>query len=98
MSDPREKKLSEVLKQIEPNDTNYDVRYKLVTKALALAVELDYQAGIRWDEAEQWPVFCIYLPHIGEVSWHCPPYTRPFTGYDTKEKYRRVHDYVSKFE
>jgi hypothetical protein len=94
--------LKETLAEIAANDANYPVREKLVYRALAEAVALGYKAGIRFDtddkDAAKWPVVCIMLPDIGEVSWHCPAYDMKFTGYDTAEKYRRIAQFVGKRE
>lgn len=82
---------------IERNETNYAVREKLVYAALGEAAALGYKVGIRVDVKEEptWPVVCIMLPGgIGEVSWHCPAYDTPYTGYDTTEKYRRTQAYT----
>ncbi len=81
-----------LLTEIEANETNYEKREALVYEALFVAKKFKYKCGIRFDNTDNppWPVVCIELPcGFGEVSWHCPPYTTPFTEYDTKEKYAR---------
>lgn len=92
-----ERQLAAVLKQIKATDTQYDARTRLVYKALALAAELGYPCGIRYDAAEGtgWPVVSITLPGAGEVSWHCAAATAVYDGYDTAEKYRRAWVYAA---
>lgn len=91
--------LAETLQQIEIHETNYQEREVLVYRALSIAKKLNYPSGIRFDSTDNppWPVVCITLPNgVGEVSWHCPPYTEPFTGYDTAEKYKRCQEYAKR--
>ena len=91
--------LAALLKQIEKHETNYQEREPLVYNALGIAKKLNYPSGIRFDSTDKqpWPVVCITLPDgVGEVSWHCPPYTEPFTGYDTAKKYKRCQEYVKR--
>jgi len=84
--------LARLFLEIERNETNYAVREGLVYKAIALAKELGMEAGCRFDPTSpDWPVFCIDLPHFGEVSWHCPAYSKPYVEYDTLTKYDRCH-------
>ena len=86
-----------LLAEIEENETNYAQRERLVYQAFAMASQLGYKCGVRFDPTDNppWPVFCIHLPNgIGEVSWHCPPYKVEFSGYDTEEKYKRCRRYV----
>lgn len=49
-----------------------------VVKAVYLAKKIGYKAGIRFDKngenSYNWPVWCIELPNIGEISWHCPSF------------------------
>ncbi len=91
--------LSLIFALIEKNEMNYSVREGLVYQALATAKALGYAAGIRVDPKDRaWPIVCITLPDgLGEVSWHCPAYTTPYQGYDTKEKYERTRAYVNKY-
>lgn len=89
----REMALRNVLHKIKNNDLIYDKRYKLVFKALSLAIELGYKAGVRIDEEEpEWPVVYIELP-TGQVSWHMPQHIKKWDGHTTEEKYKRVDEY-----
>jgi len=89
--------LAHALRAIEANDMNYDIRTVLVYEALALASQLGYPAGIRYDPTQEtpsaWPVVCIDLPAVGEVAWHMAAYDKPYTGYTTEDKYQRVAAY-----
>ncbi len=86
--------LAELLKIIKENDVNYDTRYKLVFKAVSLALENGLQAGVRIDENEpEWPVLYIELP-TGQVSWHIPQHAEPWDCHDTEEKYRRIDEFA----
>ena len=39
---------------------------------------MGYQPGVRFDPSSPvWPVWCIDLPLVGEVSWHSPDYKKP---------------------
>lgn len=92
----RQFELSKTLDEIESNETNYDVRYILVLKAMYLAASVGYVTGIRPDGTSDntlWWVSFIILPEIGEISWHNPSPISHFDGYDTKEKYSRCHRY-----
>lgn len=81
--------LSQTLRQIEENDTNYAKRYDLVLDAMSQARSAGYAAGVRIDsEDTTWPVFYIELP-TGQVSWHMPEHKQEWDGHDTPEKYRR---------
>lgn len=83
------KELITLLREIEKNDTNYDVRYGLVLKAVSLSHELGLKAGFRIDYANpEWPVAFIELP-TGQVSWHMPEHPIPWDGHTTEEKYER---------
>jgi len=78
-----------LLAAIEAADTDYPARYPLVLRALGLAAELGYPAGIRLDPDEPaWPVVCVEPP-TGQVSWHMPAHPIPWDGHTTQEKYRR---------
>jgi hypothetical protein len=92
--------LATLFAAIEANETNYIIRESLVYNALSVAKMLSYPCGIRVDPNElDWPVVCIRLPDgIGEVSWHCPAYKTPYTGYDTTEKYARTRAYIAKYD
>jgi len=92
--------LVETLRAIEQNDTNYAQRTKLVYAAMHYASELDYFCGVRYDASEgtEWPVFCIILPGVGEVAWHCKGHLFPFTNYTTEEKYKRIAEFGGNIE
>ncbi len=86
--------LARLLKSIKENDTNYLVRYKLVYKAVSMALDNGLQAGVRMDESEpEWPVVYIELP-TGQVSWHMAQHAEPWDGHDTEEKYRRIDEFI----
>lgn len=86
--------LAQALVEIKDNDTNYAVRYPLVFRAVALALQAGYAAGIRIDPAEpDWPVLYIELPS-GQVSWHMPQHLVEWDTHDTAEKYRRIRQFV----
>jgi hypothetical protein len=86
--------LKETLKSIEENDTNYEVRYGLVLRALLFAHDLGFETGIRIDEAQpEWPVVYIELP-TGQVSWHMPQHNVEWDGHDSKKKYLRIYEWV----
>ena len=89
--------LGTLFAKIKEHEKDYDVRERLVYKALSTAKILGYKSGIRFDAADPtWPVVCITLPDKGgEVSWHCPPYDVPFVEYTTDEKYKRCEDYIA---
>jgi hypothetical protein len=89
-----DKHLAQALVEIEHHDTDYDVRYLLVFRAAALALQAGYAAGIRIDPAEPaWPVVYIELP-AGQVSWHMPQHPVEWDTHDTAEKYRRIRQFV----
>jgi len=98
-----ESELKYVLKNIENNETNYEIREILIAQAMYLAKKIGYKAGIRFgtltdenDNGNDWPVWCIELPNIGEISWHCPSFKGVYDGYTTNEKYDRIHKYLNK--
>lgn len=87
--------LATILAEIGANDTNYEVRYGLVLRAMAAAAALGYRVGIAVDHAEpEWPVVYIELP-TGQVSWHMPAHTEAFDGHTTAEKYQRCRAYTA---
>lgn len=89
--------LAQVLKSIEENDTNYDARYKLVFRAMSLALENGMRAGVRLDENEpEWPMVYVELP-TGQVSWHMPQHDKSWDGHDTEEKYRRIEEFIKQY-
>lgn len=98
----QKRKLATTLVYIEAFDAEFAAREPLVYSALAIAKLLGYPAGVRFDttgeNAEKWPVVCIDLPDVGEVSWHCPAYPHPFVEYDTKKKYERVRAFAASFK
>jgi len=87
--------LARVLGLIEKHDHDYEIRYVLVWRALSLALQCGYAAGVRLDVAEpEWPVVHIELP-TGSVTWHMPQHPVAWDGHDTAEKYRRVREFVA---
>ncbi len=95
-----------LLKDIETNDTNYDIRERLVWQLLSLAKQMDYSCGVRFDPEDMedyitrscsdvWPVVCIELPDVGEVAWHMPPCNIKYDGHSTEEKYQRTKKWIS---
>ena len=93
-------RFSNTLELIQQNDTNYDIRYKLVLRAMYMAACLGYETGIRIDNDEStgsdiiWWVSWIILPNgLGEISWHNPCKMTEWIGYDTEEKYIRCLKY-----
>lgn len=97
--------LANILTDIERNDTSYGIRETLVMKAMKTAQDAGFTVGVRCDPGEEhWPVHCIFLPNIGEVSWHCeeradswsrfPSWDTPYSGYTTAEKYRRCRTFT----
>lgn len=87
--------LDSLLTNIEKNDTNYDLRARLIYAAMGQAMYLGYAAGIRIDPSEpEWPVAYIELP-TGQVSWHMPQHPTPWDGHDTPTKYARCRDFVA---
>lgn len=92
---PDNARLKAALAAIEPDDTNYEVRYVLVLEAMAAAASAGLPVGISLDPAEPgWPVFYIELP-TGQVSWHMPAHTTAYDGHSTAEKYQRINAYVA---
>lgn len=86
--------LAKVLLEIEENDQNYEIREKLVYKALYLAKDLGLSAGIRVDpDSPDWPVVTIMLP-TGQISWHNPKSEIEYDGHSTEEKYARIHNFM----
>jgi|WetSurMetagenome_2_1015567.scaffolds.fasta_scaffold1592545_1 hypothetical protein len=91
-------KLSQCLKSIEENDTNYDIRYNLVIRAFYLANKLGYKTGIRVDASElDWPIYVIELPNDKQISWHMPSHKIPYDGHTTEEKYERCREYSKNY-
>ena len=82
----------EILNKIEENETNYDIREIYVAQAMYLAKILGYKSGIRADDPD-WPVWCIELPDIGEITWHCPSFKIEYDNHTTNEKISRIRDF-----
>lgn len=86
-------------------DGVYDERNRCVALIARMAIAMGMSAGLARTAIEGWSEDwhgCVYvdLP-AGQVSWHyhesqaelfvgLPPYTAPWDGHDTPEKYRRV--------
>lgn len=88
--------LAHLLWQIEENNTNYEVRERLIYRALYLAQRAGHQIGFRFDPTEpQWPVAYIKLPE-GQVSWHMLQFPEEWDGHDTVEKYRRARAFCQR--
>ena len=82
------------LRQIKLNDTNYVERTQLVYEAIELALELGYEAGIRFDPKEpKWPIAYIELA-TGQVSWRLPEHKTPYDGHTSEDKYSRIDDFI----
>lgn len=85
--------LQTTLKAIVENDTNYPLRNRFVYEALALAAQIGWPHGFRFDPSEpDWPVAFIELP-TGQVSWHLPQFPATWDGHSTEEKFKRIADY-----
>lgn len=89
--------LARVLQKIKINDNTYDIRYKLVFKAMYLAAELGYKTGQQKseDNDEEWYILYIELPE-GQVSWHMPSNDILWDGHDNNKKYERCDAYIMK--
>lgn len=87
--------LRHVLSKIETNDANYHIREGLVLRAVYLAREAGFMAGIRIDLDE--PMAYIELP-TGQVSWHLAEFPFVFDGHTTAQKYQRVQAYLAQKE
>ncbi|GAA2352294.1 hypothetical protein Cme02nite_26080 [Catellatospora methionotrophica] len=90
--------LAGVLLDIEAADTSYGLRAALVIRALHLAVDLGYPAGIGHDphglDGYRVVVY-IDLPGAGQCSWHMREYPAPWDGHSTADKYARIHTYAN---
>lgn len=78
------------------HDTNYDYRYYLVFRAIDLALQCGYLAGIRIDpEQPEWPVAFIEITdenhEPAQISWHIPQHIRAWDEHTTEEKFARIH-------
>ena len=97
MSETQKQSLKSILLKIKEADQEYEKRTQLVYQALALAAQIGYKCGIRYDSDEenagQWPVVAIQLP-TGEVSWHCKATDLAFDGYATKTKFERIKTFL----
>lgn len=102
-----------LLELIEENDENYDVRNSMVISLIRKAKVLGFECGYRLDENEtdhenpEFPVLCVSLPVVGQISWHTPStyankailqeiglYNKTWDGHDTTEKYKRIHEFI----
>ena len=90
----------ELAKAVNDKDTAYNERNRLV----ALLAHL-FPSGLAKTEIPGWEpewINCVYLDlPTGQASWHyhdddaplfegLPPYTKPWDGHTTAEKYRRI--------
>jgi len=83
-----------VLRSIQANEEEYEVRYGLVLEALWLADTLGFEAGFRFDPGEpEWPAAFVELP-TGQVSWHMPQFGAPWDGHSVAEKNRRIAAWI----
>ena len=88
--------LAKLLKSINENYENYDVRYILVLQTLIEAKKLNYKAGFRYDSSEpDWPVVVIELPELGQVSWHMPPSKIEYDNSSPKDCQERCEKFYS---
>ena len=71
MSEAYKRKLSVVLHNIKISDTNYDVRYPLVFKAMYLASLLGYQTGQKQEDNE-WYILYILNYQMVKFPGTCP--------------------------
>lgn len=96
MSDYQDRQILWIaLKAIAENDTNYEIRNRIIYEALAAAAQCGYPHGFRIDAADpEWPVAFIQLP-TGQVSWHMPQFPQEWDGHSTEEKYRRIVEFRS---
>ncbi|AGB41081.1 hypothetical protein Halha_1132 [Halobacteroides halobius DSM 5150] len=87
--------LEEALQKIKKTDRkDYEARNKAVLRAMSLALEKGYEAGIRMDYTKpEYPVVYIELP-TGQVSWHLPEHRKEWDGHTTEEKYNRIEQYL----
>lgn len=89
--------LISLLKLIQTTDEAKDYRSRnlFIYSALAAASWLGYSLGIRIDSKEsEWPVAYIELP-TGQVSWHLPQHYKEWDGHTTREKYKRIQEFVN---
>ena len=89
--------LAELLFAIVSTEITYNKRMQLIFLAMSKAMDLGYKVGIRYDDdaGTEWPVCCIDLPEVGEVSWHVEGYDKEYTGYDNEEKEERVKQFYN---
>jgi hypothetical protein len=103
--DGKEVNVEEIIKE---RDNAYLERNKLVRLLAAMS-----PSGIRKTEIEGWdPEWynCVYIDtSVGQLSWHyhdreaalfedLPPYTEPWDGHTTEEKYERVKRLTENFD
>lgn len=74
---------------------DYEARYPLVYKALSLALDCGFEAGVRLDSVQgtDWPVVYIQLP-TGQISWHQPEHPKQWDGHTPGEKHLRVWRWI----
>lgn len=83
------------LTQAVINDTEYEVRYIWVLKALSEAASKGFDTGIKIDpELPEWPVVYIELP-TGQISWHMPQFSGDWDKHTTPEKFKRIREFVN---
>lgn len=74
---------------------DYEARYPLVYKALSLALDCGFDAGVRLDAVQgtEWPVVYIELPS-GQISWHQPQHGKQWDGHTPGEKHLRIWRWI----
>lgn len=92
------------MNELEEMQQRKDEAYAERNRVVALLARL-FPSGIRKTNIQDWdPEWhnCVYIDlPLGQVSWHyhdrhiylfasLPPYTKPYDGHDTLEKYCRV--------
>lgn len=92
MKNQYQRRLADILQDIKKNDTNYDVRYNLIIKAMCLASKCEYKVGFRVDEENKWPIAVIHLPE-GQLSWHMAPDDISYDGHTNDEKFTRIDQF-----
>lgn len=81
-----------LIEQADPID--YELRNRLVIKAVYMAKLYDIAAGFRVDPDEpHWPIAQIELP-TGQVAWHLRPHPAPWDGHTTAMKHGRIARFV----
>jgi hypothetical protein len=73
---------------------DYDYRNLLTHEAIALALRMNLNAGIRIDMAEpDWPVAYIELPQ-GQITYHLACHDVAWDGHTTEEKNQRIRQFI----